>query len=685
MDSFEIERYELIKEKMEYVLNDESIVKDSYGVFFDTQMRFLLSAMEMYERMADGDNTLTPGELIEYNKKLYETIIVSNYDCSFCNPTYAVQLLGEGVGRIFSVVAYEMRAVIPAIYEKDGVEILYRAELLMEIYGNIKDAFEEQREPDPNELKEIIYWYVSDYYDIQNCKRVKEMVKPEQGVGYSIVMNENLETPDYLYRYGEYITDNEIKMSEYMASLPKEKILKIAKTFTEGYRIGFINTGKDLSKKETVNIRYPLGMERVVRESILLFEQMGLKPVIYRACSSLFRRQNMNKVGYFGANPNKQYDYDHDQDEALILDGQLVTRKIECLKNAFEENKQQANRHAGPAVIELFGEEPFLPKEKKERIKLNKMQQQLSVKQAMQSGMITNEYIKGEERSFTIIAFPGKAIGDRFEEIFDETLEINTLDYYIYRDLQQKIIDELDKGEKVYIEGKGTNTTRLSISLVDVEDSASQTKFENCVADVNIPVGEVFTSPRLKGTNGVLNVSRVFLNELEYINLKVVFEEGMVKEYSCDNYEDAEKNRSFFKENVLFNHDTLPIGEFAIGTNTRAYKFGRTFGIEGRLPILIAEKTGPHFALGDTCYSHAEDIKVYNPDGKEIIARDNEKSILRKEKPEEAYYNCHTDITIPYDEVGLLSVVDHEGNSKDIIRDGLFVLDGLEELNKYLS
>lgn len=42
------------------------------------------------------------------------------------------------------------------------------------------------------------------------------------------------------------------------------------------------------------------------------------------------------------------------------------------------------------------------------------------------------------------------------------------------------------------------------------------------------------------------------------------------------------------------------------------------------MPILIAEKMGPHFAVGDTCYSHAEDVKVYNPDGKEIVARENE-------------------------------------------------------------
>ena len=73
------------------------------------------------------------------------------------------------------------------------------------------------------------------------------------------------------------------------------------------------------------------------------------------------------------------------------------------------------------------------------------------------------------------------------------------------------------------------------------------------------------------------------------------------------------------------------MGEFAIGTNTTAYRMAKEYQIGAKLPILIAEKTGPHFAVGDTCYSHAEDTAVYNPNGKEIIARDNEKSLLRKD------------------------------------------------------
>lgn len=63
------------------------------------------------------------------------------------------------------------------------------------------------------------------------------------------------------------------------------------------------------------------------------------------------------------------------------------------------------------------------------------------------------------------------------------------------------------------------------------------------------------------------------------------------------------------------------MGEFAIGTNTTAYRMARVYDIAAKMPILIAEKTGPHFAVGDTCYTYDEDNMTYNPDGKAIILK----------------------------------------------------------------
>ena len=136
---------------------------------------------------------------------------------------------------------------------------------------------------------------------------------------------------------------------------------------------------------------------------------------------------------------------------------------------------------------------------------------------------------------------------------------------------------------------------------------------------------------------------------------------------------------------MLFDHPTLPVGEFAIGTNTYAYVMGNKYNINDKLDILIAEKTGPHFAFGDTCFSLEEHIDTFNPDGKKIIAKDNEVSIKRlsdnADEQSKAYFGCHTDITIPYAELGDIVAIRNDGTEVTIIQDGKFVLSGTEELN----
>jgi len=240
----------------------------------------------------------------------------------------------------------------------------------------------------------------------------------------------------------------------------------------------------------------------------------------------------------------------------------------------------------------------------------------------------------------------------------------------------------LDQAEHVRIKGCGKNHTDLKVSMGKLEEPQLQTNFENCVADVNIPVGEVFTSPRLTGTEGVLHVPKVFLHGLEYRDLEIVFKDGMITDYNCKNFEEEAENKKFIKEKLLVNRDTLPLGEFAIGTNTTAYVAAKKLEIEDVLPILIAEKTGPHFAIGDTCYSMEEDVVSFNPNGKQIMAKENEMSAFRKTDMSKAYFQCHTDITIPYDELSEIVAVAEDGKETMIIQNGRFVLAGVEALNE---
>lgn len=659
------ERLLLVMERIAEIA-EETDVPETFDDYFKKTAEFLLQLKSVSEK-AEAD-TLKDASLTECEKRnavFYDDIKAENYGNSYGNPTYAVEKLGEEYGQILSALYAECRKRITDVYAAKKMNVTITAELFVEIYN----YFEDKEGIDKTAIEQAIYWYFHDYSEIFIGDSVRELVDSEEDFLYQIVMNSDLNDLRYLYQYGQHIGKNETGIATFLNGMTDEEIQAMADTYTEGYRIGFAATGKDLSKKTTAQVRYPIGFERMVRAAVKNLEKLNLK-VTMRACSSA---------------ANKQYDYDHKEDKALYYDKAYVERRLEVMKTSFEEMKKLANGQAGPAVIEVFGEIPFSPETKKEVLKLDEKQQQLSVYDMSMSGQITNQYIIGEERSFTIIAYPVPEIGEKFEEIFAETVKINTLDYTLYQNMQQKIIDVLDQAEKVHITGKNNNKTDLYVSIWPLKDTTKESAFENCVADVNIPVGEVFTSPVLKGTTGKLFVSQVYLNELKYLNLEIDFEDGMIRDYTCTNFEKEEECRKYIKENVLMNHETLPMGEFAIGTNTTAYRMARDFDIADKLPILIAEKTGPHFAVGDTCYSHEEDMVTYNPDGKQIVARENDFSKLRSEDMSKAYFNCHTDITIPYDELDKITVIRKDGTTEDIISDGRFVLAGIEELNKPLD
>ena len=672
------ERFSLSFERIKEISLNPELDNENLASYYKYVAGFIVKLNDLYkDNKASKLDNLSFEDLSKLNKSLYEDVLEANYDKSYANPTFAKDKFGDDLGKLLSFLYVEIRGMIVLVYEDRIEEMVALMELFIECYCLGENA---------SEVKESIYWYVSDYSDDLIEERIKELLDPDYDFATKIIMESDLTDLRYLYKFGEYITDNEIKTAKFINTLPEEEIRAMAKTFTEGYRKGFELTGKDITKKKTVNIRFCLGFERLVREEIKEFAKIGLKPTIYRAAvNSINKTISGAKVGFYGASPNKQYEYDHRQDYALYFNGDFVERKLGATRLAYEHYKDLAAVHGGPAVMEVFGEVPFEPANNEDAYKLTDKQQKLVVKYSNEASQIVNNYIKGEERSFTIIAYPTAEIGDKFEEIFAETVKINTLDYEKYKVIQERIIDALDRAQYVEVKGQNGNTTDIKVSIMKVNDSKKETVFENCLADVNIPLGETFTSPVLKGTTGRINVSSVFLNDLKFTNLTVDLKDGFVTDYSCDNFKDEEggmeKGKQMFKANVLYNHDTLPMGEFAIGTNTTAYVMANKYDIVYKLPILIVEKMGPHFAIGDTCYSRAEDVKVYNPNGKEIISRDNEVSILRKTDPEKAYYNCHTDITIPYDEIGNITVVEYDGKRVDIIKNGRFVLEGTLELN----
>lgn len=679
------ERYELAAERVRGIKWETNgggcVVPEQMRDYFAKVSSYLVQMMDTYEAVDTGSfYELSLEELQQRNRELYQDILPENYDTSYANPAYAAEKLGNEFGRYLCALYGELREILVYVFEKRLFFLVTGLELFIEIYDLMEDE-----NCEPHEVRNAIYYYVSDYADMTIADRIEMMLDPEHCFARSLIETADLDDLRYLYYFGEYIGDNEIGTACHLGEMEEARIEEMASTYTEGYRNGFALYRIDLSCKKTVNIRYRLGFERMIRAAVRQFRRMGLETTMYRAVGNLIYRNGRGiKVGYSSGGANPQYDYDHRFDEALIFGKALADRKLAQQRCAYEEYWEQAAAFAGPAVIEVFGEDPFVPVAKKESAAYTEKQRKQKLEYQSAASLLSNEFIPGDQVSFTIIAYPVPEIGRDYGEIFDETVRVNTLDSTQYGVIQQKLIDALDQGEYVTVTGRGDNRTSLTVALHPLEDPEHQTDFENCLADVNIPLGEVFTSPKLEGTHGTLHVTEVYLNELKYENLTLEIKDGTVTDYICTNFGTEQENKAYIEENLLFQHPTLPMGEFAIGTNTTAYAMGQKYGISHLLPILIAEKTGPHFAFGDTCFSHEEELVTYNPDGKQMMAKENRFSEMRHTEPSKAYFNCHTDVTIPYHELGDIIVHCRDGREIVLIQKGRFVLEGTEELNRVL-
>lgn len=670
IDAYEMTRGR-IHEVVAELVKDEN--RDAFRDYFLQTGEFLLMMMDHYDAIGDeGYFSQDFDVLLSNNHRLYEDITEPGYQTSFVNPTYAVKSFGLDMGRFLSGTAYLYRTYVGLVYEGRLWEMHELNELFLNTYSMV--VKEEVR--DVVLLSTAVRDHLIDGAPIKAENDFFRRISPEFDVYSNIVSDCDLTDLRYLFRYGMYIAENDIKQAEFVLSLPEEKKQKIADTYTEAYFRGFQRNNIPLDHKTSVHVIYSLGFESIVKKAYETFDKKGLRPFAFYYLRGAARPRLIN------TKPNLQMEYDHRFSNGFFMDDVYVDAMLEASANAMKKYSKEAGEFSGLALFEVYGQAPFSPVNHEANMVHDEATAAAQARLTRETAAEQNKYLPGDSYSFTINDYPLPSIGEDYEAIFMATIDVNTLEEPLYEKVQARMIDVLDGCSLVHVTGRNGNETDIQVALHMLDDPDKQTLFDNCTADVNVPVGEIYTSPVLKGTNGLLHVKEIYLTNHKYLDLKIRFEDGMITDYSCANFDTDEENRNFVRETLMHPYDTLPLGEFAIGTNTVAYMMARKFGINDRLPILIGEKTGPHFAIGDTCFKYAEDSPVYNSNGKEVVARENEMTCLRNVDLEKAYTNLHTDITIPYNELDCITGYDRDGISYDIIRQGRFVLEGTELLNR---
>lgn len=672
-----MERYDDVIERIREI-PEEHALSAAFQAYFTAAAEFILLLDAFMKARTEGELPLT--ELQRWNAALYREA-AERYEDSYLNPRVAVAKLGP-IGAELSALYMELQELIPSAYQQDLEDIVCVLETFVQVYCMFTSAWEDEENVDPKQLRDVLYSYAHDYSEDFLRRKMDAMYIPARSYARQILLDHDFLEPTDICRFGYYVSDTALRTAEFIAKLPDDRIDRMARTWYQGFKDGFRIQGKPYEKKSVVEFSYPAGFERVVKRTAALFAEDGFDFTIpLRPQHFLTRTPGRSRQLY--ESPNPQMDFDHSYDLALVMGDRICARMLEEQRQIFRSYGDEIGRYAGPVVMESFGAPAFEPVEEPARLRFTTHQSEVYGHYQNSVQLLVHAFVLEEERSFTIIAWPLPTIGPDFEAIFRETEAVNTLSSAAYRPVQECLIAALDQARTVHILGKG-NATDLYVQLHPLANPAHETNFENCLSDVNIPLGEVFTSPQLEGTSGMLNVRSVFIEGFQFRDLRICFEDGRVADYSCANFPDPEQGRALMRKVIFGEKERLPMGEFAIGTNTRAYRMAQRYGIGARMPILIAEKTGPHFAVGDTCYSFMEDMQLYNPDGKELVAKDNSCSILRKTEPEKAYFAVHTDITIPYDELDRITAIRADGTEIPIITGGRFVLAGTEVLNEFL-
>lgn len=637
-----------------------------WGQFFAGARRNLLNAYD-FQQTIESDPELKGFSLEELQQKnhgCYAEIIAGSqgYDVCFANPDYAVKKFELKLGQLASTIYASFRQSLFQASAGNFSELLAGNRFFLKLY-NLWQTAEISYETMLSEFKHQIM----DDFENRAFFQYFSIYSPDYDLYKKIIESADFSDARYLFRIGMYVSPETIEQAEFVRNYPEEELKTIAQNHVNAYLTSFVRKNQDYRKKKFAKVHCPLGMEKL---SIFIgrqLEKAGLTPVF---------------VAPHARPANEQYGYDQRFQNAFYLNEDFARQKIESFTKVINNIREDLRLISGSVVVLLFGEEPFVPKMKDSVIRMSEEQDKLQ--HEMQSKMtgIWFEAAPRHETSFSMISFPSVEIGENFAEIFRDTLELNNLDSAHYEQMQEHMIEILDKAAYVEVKGKEGNETDIRVQLQTLHDPEKQTNFINCGADVNIPVGEVFTSPKLTGTDGVLHVDDTFLFGFRYYNLKITFKNGMIEDYSCTNFENSADGRRYIFDNLLKPNKTLPIGEFAIGTNTLAYRMAQKYGIQHLMPILIVEKMGPHFAIGDTCFVHEEDAPhIGVVSGKSMIATENEKSCQRKTNPKEAYTHKHVDITLPYDMLAEITAVHSDGTRVPIILDGLFVVAGTEELN----
>lgn len=170
---------------------------------------------------------------------------------------------------------------------------------------------------------------------------------------------------------------------------------------------------------------------------------------------------------------------------------------------------------------------------------------------------------------------------EKFSEFF---FNVCTLDYNNLNEKMTPLKELMEKTDQVKIV---TPSTDLSFSIKNM--SAIK-----CSGECNIPDGEIYTAPIKDSVNGyILFNIPVIENGIEFNNIKLVFENGKIVDFDCN-------NKNAFESILNTDEGSRYLGEFAFGLNPYCENYIKDILFDEKMTSSI------HLAIGssyDDCFN----------------------------------------------------------------------------------
>ena len=166
------ERYQLAVERIRQI-KEEHVLPEVWDGYF-VALADLLELLDGFRDFVNTEGGATEA-LQQWKERLQERVLPET------NPEYAMKLFGEEYGQLLAAVAREMYSLAALMEAKLFEEVVIRPELFVELYGACVCEWQESGRPASYEtLREIVYWYVSDYSDITMERQFRESAEGKQ-------------------------------------------------------------------------------------------------------------------------------------------------------------------------------------------------------------------------------------------------------------------------------------------------------------------------------------------------------------------------------------------------------------------------------------------------------------------------------------------------------------------------